>query len=215
MKKDKISEILENINTKYVDEATLYTGKSKKIRLSVLKWGAAAACLSLALAAAFAIPKLNRFAPDNKEYSSEGGKETAYAGGEEIAGADSGDKSVLGGAYIGDVSDPISEDVGISSEKPDYPAMIMVDGKLYKAAGSAFMSSAEIEPDGWIVSSCDNVPTENDQSNFGAGYAYQIGENGTVNVRMEDGWHVFLPHITADAHGEPSVADAPSVTEQA
>ena len=204
MKKERISDILENINTKYIDEATLYTGKTQKLRFNAVKWGAVAACLSLALVAAFAIPKLSLSHSENKGNSEQGTEENAYANGEETSsGSESGE--IYTGAYIGDgYNEPTSDDIGVSSVKPDHVAMLMVDGKLYKAAGLAFMSADQIEPDGKIVSTCDGVPTENDQSNFGSGYGYQIRENGTVNVRFEDGWHVFTPVDSSDTREEPS-----------
>lgn len=60
MKKNEISEIIGNINDKYVDEAILYTGKENKIRHNrIMKWGTIAACLCIALIGVFAIPKLN------------------------------------------------------------------------------------------------------------------------------------------------------------
>lgn len=64
MKKERISEILENINTKYIDEATLYPEpidgaafypKKKKLRYSVMKWGAAAACLAVVIVGALVV----------------------------------------------------------------------------------------------------------------------------------------------------------------
>lgn len=70
MNKEKISEILENINTKYVDEATLYPEsidgaafypRKKKLRYSVMKWGAAAACLAVVTAGALVVvPSIRR-----------------------------------------------------------------------------------------------------------------------------------------------------------
>lgn len=60
MKKNEISEIIGNINDKYVDEAINYTGKEKNIRHNrIMKWGTIAACLCIALIGAFAIPKLD------------------------------------------------------------------------------------------------------------------------------------------------------------
>jgi hypothetical protein len=54
MRKMKISETMQNINHKYVDEATAYTGATKATRRSVwMKWGAIAACLCLVIAAVF------------------------------------------------------------------------------------------------------------------------------------------------------------------
>lgn len=70
MKKEKISDILENISTKYIDEAAHYPEntdgaafypKKKKLRFSVLKWGAAAACLAvLIIGGAVVLPSVRR-----------------------------------------------------------------------------------------------------------------------------------------------------------
>ncbi len=48
MKKNKISEVIGNINEKYVNEATSYTGEVKTVRrMGWTKWGAIAACFVL------------------------------------------------------------------------------------------------------------------------------------------------------------------------
>lgn len=59
MRKNRISESIGKINTKYVDEATTYTGETKAVRRPVwMKWGAIAACLCLVVAAMVAVPNL-------------------------------------------------------------------------------------------------------------------------------------------------------------
>lgn len=59
MKKKRISETMGNINQKYVNEATAYTGEAKAARRPVwMKWGAIAACLCLVVAAIIAVPNL-------------------------------------------------------------------------------------------------------------------------------------------------------------
>ncbi len=73
----------------------------------------------------------------------------------------------------------------------DYPAMVMVDNQLYKDSGEMLDIPVSAEQDGQITSSCDNVPTENNQSNFGTGYSYQYGEDNSIYVLLEDGWHIF------------------------
>lgn len=70
MKKDKISEIIDNINSKYIDEATLYPERTdeapfyprkKKLRFSVLKWGTAAAGLAvLIIGGVVVLPSVQR-----------------------------------------------------------------------------------------------------------------------------------------------------------
>ena len=92
----------------------------------------------------------------------------------------------------------------------DYPAMVMIDGQIYKDSGKVLDTTAFIEKDGQITSSCDNVPTENNQSNFGSGYDYQYGENKTINVQFEDGWHIFVPYEvggSADAANAGNLLD--------
>lgn len=57
MRKNRISESLGNINQKYVDEATTYTGETKAARRHIfMKWGAVAACLCLIATAVVARP---------------------------------------------------------------------------------------------------------------------------------------------------------------
>lgn len=59
MRKNRISETMQNINQKYVDEATAYTSEVKVARRPVwMKWGAVAACLCLIVAAMAAVPNL-------------------------------------------------------------------------------------------------------------------------------------------------------------
>ena len=59
MRKNRISETIGNINPKYVNEATAYTGEVKAVRRPVwMKWGAVAACLCLIVAAMVAVPNL-------------------------------------------------------------------------------------------------------------------------------------------------------------
>lgn len=53
MKSKKISEVIDNINPKYIEEAVSYTGKERTSRRPVLiKWGAIAACLAVTVIAA-------------------------------------------------------------------------------------------------------------------------------------------------------------------
>lgn len=47
MKRENISEVIENIDSKYVEEATEYKGKKASYRMTWYKWGVAAACLVL------------------------------------------------------------------------------------------------------------------------------------------------------------------------
>lgn len=63
MRKSRISETMQNINTKFVNEANEYTGVEKVIRHTVwMKWSAVAACLCLIIVAVIVLP--NRFGDD-------------------------------------------------------------------------------------------------------------------------------------------------------
>lgn len=55
MKKSRISEAIQNIDPKFVDEANSYTKKKTSNRLAWIKFGAIAACLCI-VAAVFAVP---------------------------------------------------------------------------------------------------------------------------------------------------------------
>lgn len=79
-------------------------------------------------------------------------------------------------------------------EKFDRRPMIMINGELYYDTGS----ESDLGPrcgtmDGEITSTVDSteIPTENNQSNFGQGYGYQrIGEY-SIDVYMNDKWIRF------------------------
>ena len=76
----------------------------------------------------------------------------------------------------------------------DRRAMIMVEGTLYFDTNK--VSTVEREDslfDGVITSAVNQgeIPTKNDQSNFGTGYGYQYGTDGTVEVYINEKWAVF------------------------
>lgn len=72
--------------------------------------------------------------------------------------------------------------------------MIMVNGIIYKDTGNKSTIDASCgNMDGNISSSVDGslIPTENNQSNFGSGYGYQYGLDGTIELYMNNEWWVF------------------------
>jgi hypothetical protein len=72
--------------------------------------------------------------------------------------------------------------------------MVMVNGKLYYDTGSESTIEGRCGTmDGEISSTVDGsqVPTEDNQSNFGVGYGYQYGQNNTIEVYINDKWIVF------------------------
>ena len=77
MRKNRISETMQNINQEYLDEATIYTKEVKTTRRPIwMKWGAVAACLCLLIAAAFAVPGL--FGDSNQIATLDNGNEIKF-----------------------------------------------------------------------------------------------------------------------------------------
>ena len=78
---------------------------------------------------------------------------------------------------------------------------VMVNGTLYGTTGRRGVYTTKDAPDhggytdGTITSSTDSwkLPTENDQSNFGTGFAYRYGEESTVEVFFAEShtWIIF------------------------
>ena len=72
--------------------------------------------------------------------------------------------------------------------------MVMVDGKLYYDTGKESSIDGRCAMmDGEISSSVEGseIPTEDDQSNFGTGYGYQYGTDDTVELLIDGKWIVF------------------------
>ncbi len=80
-----------------------------------------------------------------------------------------------------------------SSEWDKIP-MVMVDGKLYYDTGEESNMDARCGVmDGEITSSVDGseIPSEDNQSNFGTGFGYQYGDNDTLEICMNGKWIIF------------------------
>lgn len=101
-------------------------------------------------------------------------------------------------------STPAEEEVVGSDRRP----MVMVDGVLYYDTDRE--STAVREDgllDGKITSEVarSQIPTENNQSNFGAGYGYQFGTEGTIDIYINGKWWVFeAEEIVEEAQTEPT-----------
>lgn len=72
--------------------------------------------------------------------------------------------------------------------------IIMVNGKLYYDTGKE--STFEVRcgtMDGKITSNVNSneIPTENNQSNFDGNYGYQYGTENTIEVNINDKWYIF------------------------
>lgn len=80
-----------------------------------------------------------------------------------------------------------------SSEWDKIP-MVMVDGKLYYDTGEESNMDARCGVmDGEITSSVygSEIPSEDNQSNFGTGFGYQYGDNDTLEICMNGKWIIF------------------------
>lgn len=85
------------------------------------------------------------------------------------------------------------------SETYDRIPMVMVDDVLYLDTGEESGSVREDGLfDGEITSKVDQsqIPTENNQSNFGIGYGYQYGTNGTIEIYINEKWCIFEEEST-------------------
>lgn len=75
--------------------------------------------------------------------------------------------------------------------------MVLVDGVLYADTGRVSDATGRCgTPDGEITSTvaAGHLPGRDGQSNFGTGYAYQLGfEAGTIEVCIGRDWVVFAP----------------------
>ena len=74
----------------------------------------------------------------------------------------------------------------------DVIPMVQVDGLYYYSTGKEAVSG-DGPPEGEITSTVDGsqIPTEDGQSNFGEGFPYRYGEEGTIEVQMDSKWMVF------------------------
>ena len=75
----------------------------------------------------------------------------------------------------------------LEKKTSDRIPMVMVDGNLYRSVSEVSNIDGRCGVmDGEITSTVDGteVPSENGQSNFGAGYGYQIGDEKHFVVYM-------------------------------
>lgn len=96
------------------------------------------------------------------------------------------------------------------NEEYDLLPMVKIDGVLYLDTGFR-RSETWSHTDGEITSQVagSQKPTENNQSNFGTGYAYRFGETeGTVYVLVDTQWLVFA---TEEARQQLQFGTSPSV----
>ena len=72
--------------------------------------------------------------------------------------------------------------------------MVRVNDKLYYDTGRESTISGRCgNMDGEITSTVDGteIPTEDNQSNFGSGFGYQYGADDTIEIYMNEKWFIF------------------------
>lgn len=84
-------------------------------------------------------------------------------------------------------------DTKTSEVDKTYPPMVKVDGTTYTDTGYENAMVTCGTADGEIKTTVDgkSMPENNDESNFGTGYGYQVWEKGYINVEIEGRWILF------------------------
>lgn len=156
MNREKISETIEKINPKYIEEATEYQGKARNISKKVwYKWGAVAACLVLVLAVGFPfIKNLNGRDQSSTRTSFSIGK-TAQTGEEQSIAAE---PSQTASASQNDISKPSGQPetnhaIESSSANTSLSASAPVDREnvSFYLEGVAELSNDPIERTGAVI----------------------------------------------------------------
>lgn len=88
-----------------------------------------------------------------------------------------------------------AQDAETKASEWDRIPMVMVNGELYYDTGKESTMTVRCgNMDGEITSTVDGseIPSENNQSNFGTGFGYQYGNTDTtIEIFMNEKWFVF------------------------
>lgn len=88
----------------------------------------------------------------------------------------------------------ISDISQVQNEIQETERIVMINGKLYYDTGKESTIEARCgNMDGSIISNVNSneIPNENNQSNFKGDYGYQYGKENTIEINIEDKWYVF------------------------
>lgn len=180
MKKEDLFETINDIDEKYVKMTDTY--KPKKKTAVWLKWVATAACLCLVVSGVLVMVQINK----NNTMT---GSSTMT--GDPIKPVDESNSNQ-------DESNNIPGAAHTENAVVEYPALIMVHGILYYDSAELSAEGAQGEYDGIIDSKCEgDIPTEDNQSNFGTGYGYKVHQE-KIDVLIDGDWHVFKPFIESE-----------------
>lgn len=118
---------------------------------------------------------------DTKEAVNGKKEETARVGAENKSGADGEGKKT----------------------EHNYPPMVKVAGVVYKDTGYENAMVTCGTADGEIKTTVDGTkkPSNDDESNFGKGYGYQIWDESYLNVRVNNRWVLFKA-LDLEDHGQ-------------
>lgn len=109
-----------------------------------------------------------------------------------------------------------------TAQNTDYIPSVQVDGIVYKDTGYVSSALGCGNMDGEITSSVDGseMPSEDNQSNFGTGYEYQLGYEGIVLVQMNGQMEIFrdasskdtsIPDLVASFIGQVEKIDGDTI----
>ena len=92
--------------------------------------------------------------------------------------------------------DKVSKVIQLKSdaeEKEEAPRYVMIKSKLYKDTGEINKNMTCGTMDGKILTTVDakEMPKKDNESNFGIGYEYQIGTDGSITVDIDDKCLIF------------------------
>ena len=78
-------------------------------------------------------------------------------------------------------------------EKEAYPKAIKVSGVVYEDTGyeNAMVTCGTADGEIKTTVSEKELPVNDDESNFGTGYGYQLWEEGYINVQIDNKWILF------------------------
>lgn len=97
-------------------------------------------------------------------------------------------------AQLGEVYNITLVEKAEMDTKWDRIPTVMINGKLYYDTGEESTLDGRCgNMDGQITTTVDGseIPTENNQSNFGTGFGYQYGADDTIEIYMNEKWMVF------------------------
>lgn len=78
-------------------------------------------------------------------------------------------------------------------EEEAYPKAVKVSGTIYEDTGyeNAMVTCGTMDGEIKTTVSEKEMPVNDDESNFGTGYGYQVWEEGYINIQIDNKWILF------------------------